>query len=284
MGDAPNPISRHPMIFYAPSILSVGERASTLYETFVKRYSMAVISNAVFGDIMSGITDDADERAGLNRYASRLSRENSYVELQARYTGMMLSVSFPQAREKQGLFLDEVMARAEHGSGLAEQLVHIGNAREIVSYFVLFEDILKSVIEQLGGNRNARNSELIDELRKLVRGKEPAFLEALSSRSQIDDFSTIYLLWRYFSRVRNLLVHDGGYYGPEWREDYLKLKRSLSNRLLKADYIQFHSLADEFGADAELQNGFYSPSNLVVNLLHNFSKVVMESLYLSEII
>lgn len=267
------------MIFYAPSILSVGERASPLYETFVKRYSMAVISNAVFGSIMAGV-----DRAELHRYASELCRENSYIELQALYTGMMLSASFPQAREKQGLFLDEVMARAKHGSGLAEQLVHIGNAREIVSYFVLFEDILKSVIEQLDGNRNARNSELIDRLRKLVSSKEAAFLAVLSSRSQIDDFSTIYLLWKYFSCVRNLLVHDGGYYSPEWREDYLKLKRSLSNKLLKADYIQFHSLADEFGADAELQDGFYSPSNLVVDLLHNFSKVVMESLYLSEII
>ncbi len=267
------------MIFYAPSILSVGERASTLYETFVKRYSMAVISNAVFGEVMSSI-----DHADLDDHASKLCRENSYVRLQMIYTAMGLSAPFPQIREKQGLFLDEVMARAEHGSGLAEQLVHIGNAREIVSYFVLFEDILKSVIEQLDGNRNARNSELIDELRKLVRSKEAAFLAALSSRSQIDDFSTIYLLWKYFSCVRNLLVHDGGYYSPEWREDYLKLKRSLSNKLLKADYIQFHSLADEFGADTELQNGFYSPSNLVVNLLHNFSKVVMESLYLSEII
>lgn len=275
------------MIFQTISILLPleGKINVDFYNSFVSQYSVVIGSNFVLFEMVEKLSEpDAHEL--LSKYHGQIPDYSRDVSL---LSFMHIQFDPPQIREIRGLDQARFFLSVTNGETTAKSILkHFLNYKEFLLLYSIFEGTLKSEFSRVKILQQGEYLKEKDMLAKLKISLESQvkcgqFIEILSSRSCFIDFCDIECFWDFFTHLRHLYAHTGGYVTQQWLVKYHQKEKSLNEVIGKFESFHALKLYDELEKTRPVTGKMFYMTDFFSGMFRYFVVAVMESLYLHEV-
>ncbi|EOU1942091.1 TM1812 family CRISPR-associated protein [Clostridium perfringens] len=266
------------------SIKKPSDNSNDFYRCFYNCYNMLQVSDFVLRECYSKCSNRDD----LIKQITEGCNGNEYKD--ARIFTMCMGLNLKGLEERdnevrgfENFFIDELIKQKE------DPIEWYLKVNEFILLYAYTDQGLKSFLRYKGKDKLFRENQLmrfVCDVLKETNIKED-FLKKINllSNSVISDEDTLIKVWDYFTKIRNLFMHSGGFITEKFVCDLKELKLPIGKKLMNIDtgldliWNSSESSGDEFlfKFSLEPQKLFIITENFI-NFFRNFVLIILESL------